>query len=514
MSEAPKQLEGPDLRAGVAAAELSDGAKLLGHVDGEPVILVRSGESCFAVGATCTHYGGPLKDGLVVGDTVRCPWHHACFNLRTGAAARPPALNPVTAWTVEESDGRVAVTGRAEAPRALQIRQPAQVVIIGAGAAGQAAAETLRAEGHIGRITLLGGDGDDPVDRPNLSKDYLAGTAPEEWMPLRSTADYAARGIELVRPARAVSIDPKARRVHVASGAAYPYDALILATGSSPVKLDIPGADLPHVHTLRTLSDSRAIIARAATAKSAVVIGASFIGLEAAASLRARGLEVAVVAPGARPLQKQLGAELGDFVRKLHEEHGVVFHLGQRPVSIGAEVLLNSGASLPAELVVVGVGVRPEVELAERAGLKLDDGVLVTELLESSVSDIWVAGDLARWYDRRAGEHIRVEHWVVAQRLGQIAARNAIGRRQKLDLVPFFWSQHYDVSISYVGYARRWDRVEIAGSLAARDALVAYRQDGKIVAVATVGRDHASLQAELALERGDGEALEALVRGG
>ncbi len=496
------ELKGPDLAKGVAVTEVREGAMLSGHAHGEAVLLARSGGIAFAIGATCSHYGGPLAEGLVVGDTVRCPWHHACFSLRTGQAVRAPALNPVSCFEVEERSGTLYVLGKREsAPKRTPASSPASVVILGAGAAGNAAAETLRTEGYAGPITMIGEDPSPPYDRPNLSKDYLAGTAPEEWIALRGPDFYAAQRIELRLGVRAGRIDVSSHRVVLADGQEIPYGALLLATGAQPVRLNVPGADLPGVLYLRTLADSRAIIARCSHAKRVVVIGASFIGLEVAASLRARGLEVHVVAPEKRPLERVLGPELGDFVKALHEEHGVVFHLAQTVKSIeeGA-VTLGSGPPLEADFVVAGIGVRPRVDLAEGAGLSMDRGVAVDEYLRTSAADVWAAGDVARWPDRRSGQRIRVEHWVVAERHGQIAAQNMVGQETVCDLVPFFWSQHYDAAINYVGHAERWDRIEASGDPAKRDARFTFLQGDKTLAVATIGRDRENLVAERSLE--------------
>jgi 3-phenylpropionate/trans-cinnamate dioxygenase ferredoxin reductase subunit len=463
------------------------------------------GDEFFAVGATCTHYSGPLAEGLLVGDTVRCPWHHACFNLRTGAAVRPPALNDLPRWRVEVLDDRVFVRDQLPPPQPQPVshgRDPVSIVILGAGAAGNSAAETLRREGFDGRITLVDSDRDAPYDRPNLSKDYLAGTAPEDWLPLHPRVYYADRGIELLtgRKARAIGVDM--RRVFLDDGAARKFDQLLIATGAAPVGLDIPIEDGRAIHYLRTLADSRQIIRAAEGSRRAVVLGTSFIGLEVAAALRTRGLEVHAVGPDALPLGRILGPELGVFLKRLHEDHGVVFHMGSTPRRWDPRgLVLDDGTCLPADLVVAGIGVLPSVELAVQAGLATDAGILVDEHLETSASGVFAAGDVARWIEPRTGDRVRVEHWVVAQRMGQTTARNMLGHDEPFDAVPFFWSQHYDVPIAYVGYAGKWDSTVVEGDIAARDCSVTYYRDGRALATATIGRDHQSLTTELALER-------------
>jgi NADPH-dependent 2,4-dienoyl-CoA reductase/sulfur reductase-like enzyme/nitrite reductase/ring-hydroxylating ferredoxin subunit len=502
-------LSGPDLTKGVTLSEIADGAMLLGHAHGEPVLLVRRGGECSAIGATCTHYGAPLADGLAVGDTVRCPWHHACFSLRTGEVLRAPALDPVSCWRVEQRDGRAYVTERigsaGHLPPVARAGVPESVVIVGGGAAGNTAAEVLRREGYAGRITMLSADASGPCDRPNLSKGYLSGTAPAEFIPLRSPAFYPEHGIDLRLGARVATIDTANRHVELVDGTRHAYGALLLATGAEPVRLAVPGADLPHVHYLRTLADSRALVAKALTSQRAVVIGASFIGLEVAASLRARNIEVHVVAPDSVPMQRILGTEVGEFIRKLHEQHGVTFHLGMTAVSMDEQrVTLQNGEHLLADFIVVGIGVRPAITLAEQAGLAIDHGILVDEYLETGVPGIFAAGDIARWPDRLTGERIRVEHWVVAERQGATAARNILGRRERFDAVPFFWTEQYDFGLAYVGHAERWDSVEIDGQLDARDCTITFRKGSRKLAVAVIHRDLEGLRAEVELERTSG----------
>jgi NADPH-dependent 2,4-dienoyl-CoA reductase/sulfur reductase-like enzyme/nitrite reductase/ring-hydroxylating ferredoxin subunit len=504
VSQEQSQTTGPDFAAGVARDELTDG-KLLGHVGDQAVLLVDSGGALFAIDAHCTHYGGPLAEGLVAGETIRCPWHHACFSLRSGEALHAPAINPLSAWDVEETDGRIFVREKRPTPkRATKSRPsaPQNVVIVGGGAAGFAAAEMLRREGFAGDITLLSNDADAPVDRPNLSKDYLAGSAPEEWMPLREKDFYAENNIDLRLKTDVASIDIGSHHAVTADGARIAYDRLLLAMGAEPIRLDMPGAQQPNVHTLRSFADCRAIIADAKTARSAVVIGASFIGLETAAALRTRGIEVHVVAPEKRPMERILGPDMGDFIRALHEEHGVVFHLEDTVVAMdGSKAKLKSGITLEAGLVVVGVGVKPRLTLAEQAGLKMERGVAVDAFLETSAKDVYAAGDIARWPDRHSGANIRVEHWVVAQRQGQTAARNILGERCPFDAVPFFWSQHYDVPINYIGHAEQWDAIEIDGDIKARACLLRYRHKGRVMAVASIYRDLENLRAELEMEQ-------------
>src|SRR6516162_8413415 len=471
MDEEQSKPKGPDLALGVKLSDIANGALLGGHVRDEAVLLARRGNDFFAIGSTCSHYGGPLAEGLMVDDTVRCPWHHACFSLRSGEAVGAPAFNPVSCWRVKKRDGKVFVHEKVDPAGQSGSRKlpspggkPERIVVIGGGAAGFAAIVMLRREGFAGSLTLLSADDAAPYDRTNCSKDYLAGNVPESSMPLMQPQFYQEKSIE--------------------------------------VQLGVPGANQPHVHVLRSLSDSRAIIAQAKEARRAVVLGASFIGLEVAAALRARKIEVHVVAPERRPLERVLGREYSDFIRELHEEHGVVFHFEETATAIDRkDVKLSGGQVLPADLVVVGVGVRPRSQLAEQAGLETDRGVVVNEYLQTSAPEIFAAGDIARWPDPHTGEKLRIEHWVVAERQGQTVARNMLGQRRPFSDIPFFWSQHYDVQINYVGHAENWDELRTEGSIAARDCLVRYYRSGKILAAASISRDVENLKVEVALER-------------
>ena len=508
MSAEPQTPNGPDLTAAIPVNSLADGVPLLGHVQGEPVILVRRGAQIFAIGATCSHYSGPLAEGLVVDDTIRCPWHHACFSLRTGEALCAPALNPVASYEIVQRVDEVFVAKKRATPGSVRPRGrreapvPSSVAIVGAGGAGNSAAEGLRHLGFEGSITLIDRDRQAPYDRPNLSKDYLAGTAADDSLPLHPRAYYQDCRVELALGRQISALDPVRKRLTFDDGTVRGFGAIILATGADPVPLELPGENGPHIHHLRTLDDSRGIIKAAEGARRAVVFGASFIGLEVAASLRARNIEVHVVAPDRRPLERVLGPDFSDFIRRLHEQHGVIFHLGQKGTGVvRGGVVLEGGARLDADLIVAGIGVRPATALAEQAGLRVEKGVVVDAYLETAATGVFAVGDAARWPDPRGGGLVRIEHWVLAQRQGQAVARTIVGDRTPFTDVPFFWSQHYDVAINYVGHAERWDAIEIDGSLERRDASVRYRAGGRVLAMASVSRDQENLEAELAMEQ-------------
>ena len=496
----------PDFRNGFPIEQIPDGGSALGRVDADDAILVRRGDELFAVGAHCTHYQGPLAEGLVVGDTVRCPWHHACFSLRSGEALRAPAIDPIPCWRVERVGSMAFAREKLSEAKAESTSNasdlPASVLIIGGGAAGFAAAEMLRRKGYQGPVTMLSADDSPPVDRPNLSKDFLEGNAQDDWIPLKPPDYYAEQRIELALDTRVSEIDLKLKRVHAANGKTYDFGALLLATGSDPVRPETPTSGGAAILYLRTFADARAIIAKAESAQSVVVVGAGFIGLEVAASMRIRGLAVHVVAPDKVPLERVVGPDVGQIVRAVHEEHGVVFHLGKTVSRVdGKQVTLSDGAKLTADFVVMGVGVRPSIALAEQAGLALDRGIAVDEYLQTSAPGVYAAGDVARWPDPHSGERVRIEHWVVAERQGQVAAQNILGHRVRFDAVPFFWSKHYDFALHYVGHAEQWDAVEIDGSLAARNCTVTYKRNGLRLAVVTIDRDLESLQAEAAMEQ-------------
>lgn len=501
---------GPDFSNGIAVAAVPAGTTLAGRVGEEPVLLSRFGDELFAVGGTCTHYGAALANGLCNDETVRCPLHHACFSLKSGEALQAPALDDLDRWQVDVEDGTIFVRSKMQSePRST--RPPdddvEKIVIVGGGAAGLACAHQLRRLGFAGAVTMLSADEDPPVDRPNLSKDYLAGSAPDEWMPVRPDDWYRDKDIDLRLGCEAIRVDPDRRRVHSTAGEEFPYDRLLLATGSEPNRLRAPGFDHDNVLTLRSFSDARAIAGRLSGGMRVAIIGSSFIGLEAASALRKRDIEVHIVSPEAVPFAAVFGDEVGRFLQQLHERNGVCFHLGTVASSFDGQTLsLANGKRLPADLVLVGIGVRPRTRIAESAGLADLGGIAVDSYLETAVPHIFAAGDIAACPDPVTGEPQRIEHWVVAQRQGQIAAANMLGLRQRYEAIPFFWTEQFGVSVRYVGHAAKWDAIEIDGDIAAGNFIARCFEKGEHRASAAVGRDSALLEDERRMEQRIAEA--------
>ncbi len=367
-------------RVGRAESLLQDGQMQRIELEGKPIVLARVQGEYYAFGGKCTHYGGPLDKGVLKGYSLICPWHHACFDIRSGLRLEPPALNDLPHYPVHIEDGDVTVTiphtNETEPQGKVNPADSRHFVIVGGGAAGNAAAEELRRAGFEGRITVVSAAPNVPIDRPNLSKDYLDGHAKPEWIPLRSPEWYAERDIELLLGTHITRIDPEAHTIDSNQGTLLHYDKLLLATGGTPRQLNnVPGAELNGIYTLRTLDDATRIIQAVESGKRAVIIGASFIGMEVAASLAGgRGAAVTVVAPEVVPFSRILGDDIGRMYQQAHEQNGVQFRLGDGVVSFSGQngqvrrVDLKSGESLDAEFVVVGVGVVPATNFLRELG--------------------------------------------------------------------------------------------------------------------------------------------------
>ena len=380
-------------------------------------------------------------------------------------------------------------------------------IIVGASLAGAKAAETLRSEGFDGRVVLIGEETERPYERPMLSKEYLRGDKPAAKLYVHDEAFYADNDIELMTGTRVSSIDPGAHEVTLGDGGRMPYSRLLLATGAAPRRLPLPGTDLPGVRYLREMADSDALRAAITAASRVVVIGAGWIGSEVAASARQLGAEVAIVAPGAVPLARVLGPEVGGVYRDLHAEHGVDLHLSTQIEAIvgnGAAqgVRTKGGSVIEGDLVVVGVGASPRDELAREAGLTLDNGIVVDEFLRTSAPDVFAAGDVAATWNPMYNKRIRLEHWANALNQGQAAARNMLGQDAAYAKLPYFYSDQYDLGMEYNGYASDWDRVVLRGDVEGREFLAFWLKDGRVLA---------GMNANV---WDQGDDIKALVRGG
>jgi apoptosis-inducing factor 3 len=471
------------------------------EVDGKAIVLAQVDGEHFAFKASCTHYGGPLDEGVLKGHTVMCPWHHACFDIRNGLRVEPPALNDLATYPVKIAGGQATITipeGSA-APTNEAGADNRSFVIIGGGAAGHVAAEELRRIGFSGKITIVSAVPTVPVDRPNLSKDYLDGHAKPEWMPLRDKDWYAKRNIELKLDTPVEAVDPKAKTLKLGGGGSLQYDKLLVATGGIPRTLNIPGADLKGVLTLRSMADADAIIEAVGEGKQVVIIGASFIGLEVAAALvGGRKASATVVAPEPIPFAPIFGEEIGKLLQKEHEANGVKFRLqGEVKRFVGTEghvsgVELGSGETLAADVVIIGVGVRPATDFLGSAGLELherDRSLKVDAHLRTNNPDIYAAGDIARW-DNGTADGLRIEHWRVAQQQGMVAARNMAGQQEDFnDYVPFFWSKQWDITLRSVGHAAKWDEILYRGEVAAKEFVAFFVKDGRLAGAVGCKRD-------------------------
>jgi NADPH-dependent 2,4-dienoyl-CoA reductase/sulfur reductase-like enzyme/nitrite reductase/ring-hydroxylating ferredoxin subunit len=496
------------------ADELKDGEMKEVTVGETKILLARVGDRYHALNAHCTHYGAPLAKGVLSQGRIVCPWHHACFAAATGDMLEPPALDSLVSFPVRIDDGNLVVILPDEPT---DRRTPSMskrdagvddlYVILGAGAAGYMAAQTLREDGYTGRIVMITREGRLPYDRPNLSKDYLHGHADPEWMPLRGEEFFADNGIEVMLNREVKRVDTAARTIMFDDGSSQSYDKLLVATGGTPRRLPVPGADLKNIFLLRSFDDADSIIKAAGEASRAVVVGASFIGMEAAFSLRKRGLHVTVVAPESIPFEKILGPEIGSLYRKLHEENGVEFRLGASVARLEGTgkfeaVVLESGERIEADMLITGLGFKPATEILDGLRLGKDGGVVVDSYL-SAADRVYAAGDIAAFIAVPTGARVRIEHGRTALQQGRVAARNMMGKQEEFNRVPFFWTEQFDTSLRYVGHAEKWDEIIYQGDVSARQFLAFYVQGERVVAIAGMKRDRdmAALEELMRLDR-------------
>ena len=463
------------------------------EVDGAKVLLTRDAGGIHAVSGVCPHAGARLAEGIRHGSRIICPWHKAAFCLRTGALLEPPAVDALDGFDARVEAGRIFVARREAAEPAETVAPDGRrFVIVGAGAAGAMAAQVLREEGFAGRVTMLDRENRVPYDRTLLSKYALSGEEGAEKTPLQSQKFYREKRIERVT-AKVTGLDSERRIVSCADGSQYRYDALLLAMGGNAVRPDLQGAELTGVFVLRNRADADAIVARAERSERAVVLGAGFIGMEVAASLRERGLEVTVVTREAVPFEKPLGREIGGALQALHERKGVRFRLGAKVRRLQGEgsvraVVLDDGEEIGADLVVAGLGIAPATGFLDR-GMVNDDGGVNVDANLAAGEGVYAAGDVARFPYGGEGDRIRVEHWRVAQQQGRVAALNMLGKPARFTATPVFWTIQYMKRVDYIGHAKAWDEVIVHGDIRKPEFLAYYVKDGVVAAAAGMDRD-------------------------
>jgi NADPH-dependent 2,4-dienoyl-CoA reductase/sulfur reductase-like enzyme/nitrite reductase/ring-hydroxylating ferredoxin subunit len=482
--------------------DLQDGDMKEVEVGGIKILLTRLDGTFFAIGGECSHYGGPLAQGVLSGMHVTCPWHQARFHIKTGELLAPPALDSMSRFETRVEKDKVIVILPEKAagttPPAM-VKQNTQAdprlfVILGGGAAGNAAAQKLRQVAYQGRILLISQESRAPYDRTSLSKGYLSGDLEAASLPLRQETFYREADIELRLGQKVNQVNTDTKTIIFGYGESLAYDALLLATGGVPRQLDIPGAGLDNVFTLRSPDDADRIINAAAHTSEVVVVGTSFIGMETAAALRKRGLTVTVVGRKSVPFEETLGPEVGGMFRKIHEEKGVSFRLGRAVTRLAGdgqvnEVVLDNGERLPAGLVLVGIGVRPATDFLRGVPINPDGSVSVDKHL-SLADGLYAAGDIARFPDWRTGELMRIEHWQLAELQGFTAALNMAGQQEEFRGVPFFWTEQYDTYLFYVGHVPAWDEIIWHGQAQDRNFVAFYVKKGQVLAAAGCGYDH------------------------
>ena len=452
------------------------------------VLLIRHGDSVHAYQATCPHAGAPLEQGAICDGKLICPWHKAAFNLDDGSLAEPLALSHLPQYPLRIENGMVQVK-----PEPLPARQPqsgspssAVFVIVGSGAAGSAAAWTLRDQGFAGKLILVDREREAPYDRTALSKFVAAGEMKISEVPA-PVDDTFLQQVERYY-GDVERLDSRQQNLHFADGSTLHFDKLLIASGGVPQRPEIPGKALFGVHLLRSIEQADSLLREVDEKQKLVIIGNSFIGMELASALRARGIEVQVIARDALPFKKQFGSKIAGFFRQLHEGQGVRFIEGEVAALQGERqvcgVELKSGEVVPADVVLLATGVAPATGFIHDIEL-LDDGSLPTNQQLQLSENIWAVGDIASYPVAKGYQ--RIEHYRVAQQQGRLAAKNMLGATQVFDRVPFFWTAHFGTRYEYLGHASEWDQFELIGSLDDQKFIGFYGQQGKLAAVISCG---------------------------
>jgi NADPH-dependent 2,4-dienoyl-CoA reductase/sulfur reductase-like enzyme/nitrite reductase/ring-hydroxylating ferredoxin subunit len=459
-----------------------------------PILLVRQGNEVHAFSADCPHAGAPLEKGAVCNGRIVCPWHKGTFAISDGSLIEPPPLAGLKRYPVALENGNVLVSPEAEEePEHTPAADTRTMAVIGAGAAGAAACAALREAGFDGRLVLIGPEHGMPYDRTTLSKFVLAGDLPpDEIYPLLPDDFESTQRFERIE-AKVVKLDSAAKQIELPNEPTLHYSAALICTGGIPKPMDVPGANLRRVHLLRSRDDAAMILASLETARKALIVGASFIGLEVASSLTKRRIGVTVVAPGKVPLGSQFGDELGRMFQRLHEKNGVVFHMQSRVKAflgddIVREAELESGEKISADVVIIGTGVRPATDFLHGVDLANDGGIPVDSSMRAAPG-LYAAGDIAEFPLPRSSKTLRIEHWRVAQQHARVAALNMAGGDEHYTGVPYFWTYHFGKRFEYLGHASEHDEVVIDGSLDSQTFIAYLMKDGNVAAAVACDRE-------------------------
>ena len=483
--------------------ELQNGQMQQIEVEDSQILLSRINDQYYATTAFCTHNGAPLAKGVLCDERIVCPWHNACFNAIAGQQEEPPALDSLASFAVRVEGEQILVKLPEKMPQqrtlAMASAEPnadRTFVVLGAGAAGMLAVEVLRQQGFVGKIVLVSAEEKLPYDRTKLSKNYLQGKTEADELSLRSCEFYDSHDIELHFGRAVTKVDALEKKIIFSDNSELKFDSLLLATGGSARKLDVPGSDLDNIFTIRNPEDVDLILQRVDKAENAVVVGSSFIGMEAAASLTQQGLKVTVVSPSKVPFKKILGDRLGKMFQKVHEAKGVQFEFEAKATEFKGDerverVVLDNGEEIAADIVILGIGVEPNTDYLSGIELNKDNSVSVNSYLQTEINDIYAAGDIAEFPYAPMNESTRIEHWRLAAQHGQIAAVNMLKQKSQSveQIVPFFWSGQYDLKLRYVGHAEKWDDVKVDGDLESPEFVAYYLKGDRVMAVAGINRD-------------------------
>lgn len=456
------------------------------------LLLVKNEDQFFAIDAKCSHYGAPLIKGAVSGSHVICPWHHACFDLKDGCLEEPPGTDNLNAYRVEIKGNDVVLFIEDQIPTKIYAATTKEhYVLIGGGNASFYAAKALRENDFTGKITILSAENHFPYDRIKCSKAFPEDGVKPESIELKNEAFFKQFSIEVKKNQKVASLNVDAKRVTTTAGLDYFYDKVLIATGGKVRKLNVPGAQLKNVYTLRSIENTNTIISACKGIQKVVVIGSSFIGLESASALRKKGLEVHVVGLEEIPFASKWGERVGLMMKKLHEDNGVIFHSSRKLTSIegngrAKKVILDNGETIETELVLVGIGVTPSTDFIEDLTIEQDDSVSTDEYLSIS-ENIYAAGDVAQFpYKNKL---TRIEHWRLAAQLGTVAGSNMAGAKIAFDKVPFFWTMQHGKNIRYVGFTKDYDEILYHGNVEEMTFLAFYIKGREIEAVLGMNRD-------------------------